>query len=180
MKDIRGLFRFGVLLPIVLGLSDGILTALTLASGHLVSNEKMTISLSVRIAVGALVAGAFVFYVSSYARLRGELIHAERELNLTAHGQLASSRLGRAVVIEAFFTTILSSAADFFGALIPLLTGVLLPQSGWGAVVASLILLGILGLVLARSVHGSCWLWCIALVAGGIVLSMIGVKLRIV
>lgn len=181
MKSIRALFRYGSLLPIVLGLSDGILTALTLAAGHLAgSGQKMTMSLAIRIAIGAFASGAFVFYVANYARLRGELIRAERQLNLTSHGRLAATRLGWAVFVEALSTTILSSIADFLGALIPLLIGVLLPEFGWVAVAASLGSLGVLGLVLARAVHGSLWLWCLVLVAGGVMLSILGMRIRLI
>ncbi len=181
MKGMRALFRYGILLPIVLGLADGILTALTLAAGRLVhTGQGISVGFALRIAAGALAAGAFVFYVGSYSRLRGELIRAERELSLTSHGRLAATRLGWAVFIEALSTTILSSLADFVGALVPMLTAVLLPDFRGGAVLASLGSLGILGLVLARAVHGSYWLWSVALVAGGVVLSILGIRLHIV
>ncbi len=168
-------------MPVVLGLSDGILTALTLSAGSLVGgSQNLTLSLAGRIAVASLVSGAFVFFVSSYSRLRGELIHAETQLNLTSHGQFASSRLGQAVLREALGSTVLSSGFSFFGALIPLLTGALVETFRWMAVSVSLISLAILGLVLARIVHGRYWLWCAGLVGGGIIVLLIGVRLRIV
>lgn len=181
MSIMYWLFRGNVLMPVVLGLSDGILTALALSAGRLVSaNENLTIGLAIRIAVAALVSGAFVFFVSNYSRLRGELIRAETQLNLMSHGQFASSRLGRAVILEALGATILSGGSSFFGALIPLLTGASLQGLRWTAISVSLLSLGILGLVLARTVHGRYWLWCMTLICGGIVVLLIGVKLRVV
>lgn len=167
-------------MPVALGLSDGILTALTLSGGTLVkADESVTFALAARIAVASLASGAFVFFVSSYSRLRGELIHAETQLNLTSHGRFAANQLGRAVLRESVATTIISSGSSFFGALIPLLTGTWFPGFRWAAILASLVSLGILGAVLARRVHGRYWLWCVALVCGGIVVLLIGVKLRI-
>jgi predicted membrane protein (TIGR00267 family) len=180
VTTMRWLSQDGVLMPVVLGLSDGILTALTLSAGRLVNaDQTLTFAFGARIAIASLASGAFVFFVSNYSRLRGELIHAETQLNLTSHGRFASSRLGWAVLREALGATVLSSAASFFGALIPLVTGALFQTLRWTAISVSLISLGILGLVLARSVHGRYWLWSISLVCGGIVILLIGLKLRI-
>jgi predicted membrane protein (TIGR00267 family) len=181
MKSPLGFLRHRTLLPTVLGLSDGILTALTLAAGQLTGpNHEMPIARGMAIAVAALVSSAFVFYVAHYAQLRRELVHAERQLNLMSHGHLASTRLGRSVRIEAFVSAVLSSVASFLGALIPLLTSVVLPAFRWGPILTSLASLGVLGIALARVVHGSYWLWCAGLMAGGVVLSLVGVQLHIV
>lgn len=170
-----------VLLPTVLGLADGILTAVTLAAGELTENDPvMTLNRALRIAVGALVSGVFVFYVAQYSQLRGELVHAERQLNLLSHGRLASTRLGQSVQMEAIWTAVISSSASFVGALIPLLTGVLFPSWRWVAIASAVISLGFLGLALARVVHGSYLRWCLSLVVGGILLSAIGIELHIV
>jgi predicted membrane protein (TIGR00267 family) len=181
MKSLIGFLRRRTLLPTVLGLADGILTALTLAAGQLTGpSHELPISRGIRIAVAALVSSAFVFYVARYAQLRGELVHAERQLNLMSHGRLASTRLGRSVRIEAFVSAVVSSIASFLGALIPLLTGTLFPTFRWGPVVTSLGSLGILGIALARVVHGSSWSWCGGLVMGGVLLSLAGIRLHIV
>ncbi len=181
MRDLLRLSRYNLLLPVVLGLSDGILLALTLAAGRLVSSaQPIGWSLAIRIAIGALASGAFVFFVATYSSLRGDLMHAERQLNVTSRGQLASSRLGLEVLVEAGATTLVSSVADFLGALVPLVPAVLLPRIGLGSVVASLLALGVLGLVLARVVHGTYWRWCLSLLLGGSVLTLLGAKLSLV
>ncbi len=181
VKTMRWLSKDGMLMPVVLGLSDGILTALTLSGGTLVkADQSLTSALASRIAFASLVSGAFLFFVSTYSRLRGELIHAETQLNLSSHGRFAASQLGRAVLQEAIGTTVVSSASSFLGALIPLLTGAWLQQFRWAAILAALVSLSILALVLAHSVHGRYWLWCVALVSGGILVLLIGIKLQIV
>lgn len=164
---------------IVVGLTDGILTALTLASGHLMTGTKPTIELSFRIALGSAICGVFVFFTAEYARLRGELIHAERQLNLSSRGQFVTSQLGRQVRADAFASAFISSSANFLGALFPLCVGSFLPGPALLAVVPSIVALGLLGMSLAHIVRGSATIWIAALVASGIALSIIGVWLHI-
>jgi predicted membrane protein (TIGR00267 family) len=176
----RPLFR-EQLLAIVLGLTDGIMTALTLASGRLVQKgPPIPISLAFRIAVGALLSGAFVFFVARYAELRGQLIRAERQLNLLNHGKLATTALGRNVLLDAGLAALASCIAAFFGALFPLITSILIPAHGLFSISGALVALAILGSVLARVVYGSVLRWSLILVLGGIVLAAIGSYLRIV
>jgi hypothetical protein len=71
MKTVKRLFGQENVLPMVLGFSDGILTALTLAAGRLTRPEEgVSLSFALRIAAGALVSGAFVFFVAHYAESR--------------------------------------------------------------------------------------------------------------
>lgn len=173
--------RDGNLMPAVLGVSDGLLNALALSAGRLIDKtETVSAALAGKIALVSLVTGALVFFVSNYHQLRAELIRAETQLNLTSHGTFAASRLGAAIVREALWATAIASGASFLGALVPLLIGALLPELRWIAIVASLASLGILGLALARSVHGTYWRWGLGLLCGGILVFFIGLKLRIV
>lgn len=175
-------FRRNVLLPSVLGLTDGVLTAVTLAAGALVAPEghPMSTRLAVRIALAALASSAFVFYVAQYSHLRDELVRLETQLSMTEHGKFAASHLGRQVAIEALFAAAVASTASFLGALIPLLLGASFHNFRWTAIVAAVGSLGVLGGVLARLVHGSFWRWPIVLMAGGVALSTLGIVLHIV
>ena len=169
------------LLPVVLGLSDGVLTALTLATGSLVDpGRHIAMNMAMRISASAFATGAFVFFVARYSQLRAELVVAERQLNLTSHGRLASSKLGRAILREAILAAVLSSVSSFVGAMIPLLVAALFPAHGWAALAAALITLALLGAGLAKVSFGSPLYWSSTLVAGGVVLSILGAQLRIV
>ncbi len=173
--------RSGVSFPVVLGLADGVLTALTLTAGRLTtSGETMRLGMAARIAASALASGAFVFFVARYAQLRGELVHAERQLNLLSHGHLASTRLGRSILREALWTAVLSSVSGFFGSLIPLLTAVGFPMVRWGGILTSLTSLGIMGVALAHAVHGNHLRWCVGMVLGGAASTALGIELHIV
>jgi predicted membrane protein (TIGR00267 family) len=144
-----------------------------------VAGTKPTVELSFRIALGSAICGVFVFFTAEYARLRGELIHAESQLNLSSHGQFVTSQLGRQVRSEAFVSAFLSSAANFLGALFPLCLGSFMPRPVILAVIPSLVALGLLGLTLAHIVKGRAITWVAALVASGVALSVIGVWLHI-
>jgi predicted membrane protein (TIGR00267 family) len=169
------------LLPLVLGFSDGILTALTLAAGRLTGGaEPVTFSLALRLGIAALASGAFVFFVARYAELRRGLIRAEHQLNITGHGQLATSHLGKTVFWEGVTAALASSVAAFLGALLPLMIAAIYPRHGWASILIALIALALLGVGLARVVHGRVLRWSAGLVIGGGVLSVIGAFLKIV
>jgi hypothetical protein len=77
------IFRHENMFALVIGLTDGILTALTLASGKVFSStEPITIGLALRISAASSLSGVFVFFAAEYMRQRGALVHAERQLSL--------------------------------------------------------------------------------------------------
>jgi len=181
VRKLYVLFRRTGFLPGVLGFTDGILTALTLVAGRLTHvGQPVSLSLSLRVAAAALTSGAFVFFVARYAELRRELIHAERQLNLTSHGRLATGRLGAIVLREALVSATVSSFASFCGALLPLLAGALFPRHSWVSILAAEIALALLGSGLAREVHGRWVRWSAGLIFGGLTLSAIGAYLKLV
>jgi hypothetical protein len=172
--------RSQTLLPLVLGLIDGILNALTLAAGSLLGGgDEITVGLSLRIGIAALATAAFAFFVAKYAELRGELVRAARQLSLRADQRLQSTDLGRRAATDALAATAIACAASFVGALSPLLAGAVLPGPSWLAVPLALAALGGLGFGLARALEGSRVRWATALVAGGAALTALGAQLKI-
>jgi VIT1/CCC1 family predicted Fe2+/Mn2+ transporter len=173
--------RGDALLPGVLGLSDGILTALTLAAGRLIDGGgHVDVSLAARVGVGAWASGAFAFFVARYAELRHQLVRAERQLNLTSHGQLASSHLGAWTLRSSLLAAAVSSGASFLGALVPLLVAAAFPQYRAAGLVTSYFILAALGFGLAHVLHGSKSRWIAAIVFAGVVLSVVGLYLKLV
>lgn len=167
--------------PLTTGLTDGILTALTFGAAKVfASHEPLTSSVMFRLATAAAVSAAFVFFVADYARLRLELVNAERHLTLTARGQLATTRLGRSVFYESFRGMTVSGVSSFCGAVFPLLFAVLSPRTPWLVMIASVVALGVLGATLGRSLYGSALRWAIALIIIGAALAWVGLKLHIV
>jgi predicted membrane protein (TIGR00267 family) len=173
------ILRHENIFALVIGLTDGILTALTLASGKAFnSTEPITISLALRISAASSLSGVFVFFTAEYMRQRGELVHAERQLSLTSH--LAATQLGRAALRDTLWGAAISSVSNLLGALLPLMAGALFPRLSWLTIAAGLLALSVLGVAAARSTYGNPVLWAIALVFAGGFLTIAGLQLRIV
>ncbi len=165
---------------IVLGLTDGILTALTLAAGLIVeSRNRVSLPVGLRVAVASALAGGVVFFTAELARRNQELVHAEQQLNLSSHGRLAATRLGHFVLVESSKATIVVIASNFFGALSPFLVS-LISQFRWVPIYFSIVLLGILGLTIATATYRSKILWTGSLMIAGGALTALGLWLRIV
>ncbi len=169
-------------LDVVAGLIDGVLNALALAAGRLVHSggEGATFSLALRVSVAAGATTIFVFFVAHYAQLRLELVRHERELNFTEHGKLAATSLGRRVLLESLYKAGLACAFSVAGALFPLVLCILLPRPAWLGLAMTIVALGGLGAMLARTIFGSPLIWGVGLFIGGIVLAVVGMKLDLV
>jgi hypothetical protein len=167
-------------LDVTAGLVDGILNALTLASGRLLRpGPGADFDLAWRVGAATAVTTLFVFFVAHYAELRAEIVRAERELNLMSHGKLAQTALGRRAALDALAEACLAAGCGLLGAMVPLMLCHFLPQPRWIGVAFTLGLLGLLGAMLARSIHGAMIYWSAALMAGGLALTWLGLKLDI-
>ncbi len=163
------------------GLVDGILNALILAAGRLLgAGDGANFNLAVRVAIATGLTTVFVFFIAHYAEQRAELVRAERELNLTARGRLATSQLGRRALRAAAGGALLAAACGVIGAMMSLLLCVYLPGPRWVGLIAILMLLGMLGALLAESFHGSILFWACLMVIGGVALTFVGLKINIV
>ena len=90
------------MLPLVLGVTDGILNALTLAAGAVLrSSAGVSVSLALRVGCAALVTAAFTMFIADYAERRAHLVRSSRQLNLTEPGRLAATQLGRQAAVVA-------------------------------------------------------------------------------
>ena len=167
-------------LDITAGLIDGILTALTLASGKLLEGAgDPGVDFALRVGAATSLTTLFVFFVAHYAEMRADISRAERELNLMAHGKLATGALGRRAIQESFAGAFVAAICGLFGAMIPLLLCHALPSPRWLGLAITVGLLGALGAILAKSFHGTMLAWAASLMAGGILLTWIGLQLNI-
>lgn len=167
-------------MPLVLGLMDGLLAALTLAGGSLLdSGDPVTTGLALRVAVFAFTTTAFAMGVADYTTRRAELVAAAAQLNLTRRGQLATTRLGRLARWRTVRATLAAAIASLAGALAPLLAGAALPHLSQLAAALAIAALAALGAVLAHDVAARPTLWAAALGTGGIAVTAIGAWLHI-
>lgn len=134
------------MLPLVLGITDGILNALILAAGAVLrSATGVSASLAVRVGCVAFVTAAFTMFIADYAERRAHLVRASRELNLTGPGRLAASQLGRQAALESTVAMAVAATASLVGASAPLLLGAVLPGPPWLVLVLAVLALGLLG-----------------------------------
>jgi predicted membrane protein (TIGR00267 family) len=169
-----------LLFAAVLGVSDGILNALTLASATVLHGVGLDLDLGGRVGIVAGASAVFTVFVAEYAQSRTELVRAERQLMFTRSGRLAATSLGRAVLREALAGSVAAGASSFAGAALPLVIGALLPRASWIALVVSVAALGGLGVLLSASVGGRRTVWAVVLVIAGIAVTIIGVRVDLV
>lgn len=165
----------------VLGLTDGILTALTLGAGRMMqSHGTMSVSLAVRIAMASALTGGVVFFTAELARRNRELVRAEQELNLLSRGRLAATRLGRFNLLETSQATVTLVVSNFAGAFLPLIVVTAFRQLAWIPILLSMLLLWGLGWLIARVTYRSRIRWSFGLMAAGAILTAFGMWLHIV
>jgi len=165
----------------VLGLTDGLLTVLTLAAGRMIRSQSgLPFSLAMRVAAASSVAGGVVFFTAEVARRNQELVHAERQLNLVTRGHLATTRLGHFVLTESSKAALIVIGSNFLGALLPLIAGLIWRRFVWGPICFSILSLGALGAIIAKTTYRSAMLWTTGLMIAGAVLATLGIWLRIV
>ena len=179
MKRFLAHWRTQLLLPLSLGIADGILNALTLASATVLHGRGLTAALAFRVGVVAFVSALFTVFVAEYAQLRAELTRAERQLSLSKSGAMAAGFLGRQVVNEAGLSAVVASTSSFVGAGVPLLLGVAFRPYSWTALLVALVTLGGLGYGLAAVIAGGRLRWVVAMVLSGGVVAIIGSALDI-
>lgn len=160
---------------------DGVLNALILAAGTLLKpTGNVGLELAGRVGAAAALTTLFVFFVAHYAELRAELVRAEWQLNLSTHGQLAAGRLGQHALRDAAFGATLAAICGLIGATCPLMLTVVLPGPRWVGLCVTIMFLGALGAILARSFHGSALLWSVSIMVGGVGMTVIGIWLHLV
>lgn len=169
-----------LLFATALGVSDGILNALTLASARILHGVGLDVSLGARVGVAAFASAIVTLFVAEYAQNRLELVRAERQLMFTRSGRLATTSLGRAVLRDAAAVAGVAGLASFAGAALPLAVSALSPRATWIAMVVSVGVLGALGIVLSTQVGGRRTVWALGLVTAGIAVTIIGVQVDLV
>lgn len=163
-----------------LGLSDGILNALVLASATVSSGVGLDVALGARVGIVAFSSAVLTVFVAEYAEYRSDLMRSERQLMFTRSGRLAATSLGRAVLKDAATIAIVAAISSFVGAALPLVVGALLPGASWMALVVSVAALGGLGVLLAVHVGGRRWVWAVSLIIAGAIVTIIGVWVHLV
>lgn len=174
MRQLRAL-----VFPVVLGLSDGICTALVLATQKMLHSGGLGWDESLRIALATCASGSLPLFAAQYAELRAGLSRAAHQLNMSSPQRLVAGTLGQGVLREAWEMAALATLSSFVGASIPLAVAVLFHVWHWLPLLAANIALAALGVTLGVLVRGSLLRWGVALMVVGNVLAGVGYGLRI-
>ncbi len=168
------------LFPIVLGLTDGIITSLVFTAGLISSSGSLHLSLILRISIGSSLIGAFSYFIAKYSELRGELIDSARQLNPASPLYLIKSRQGVLIIFEAITEASISLVSGFFGAFLTMFPEYVFPRFGLASILSAVILLGILGAAISRNLKGGWIRWSLTFVFVGASASAIGIWLNII
>ncbi|MEM0156378.1 MAG: hypothetical protein QW597_07265 [Thermoplasmataceae archaeon] len=172
--------RDDILFPVTLGLTDGIITVLMLASADFLGPSNMTVTLAVRIAFGSAFVGTLSFFIAEYSRLRSELTKVSQHLTMRPSNRLIKTDLGTRILIESLGGTLLSGSFGFIGALIPLLFDVILPAEGYLAIISAYLVLAIMGMGIASVSSGNRLRWIMSLIILGATVTVVGKFIAIV
>lgn len=176
----RPLLRRERLFFVVTGLVEGMLTALTLASGKMLREEHaLSLGLALRIGLAAGFPTAVVFIAAEYARQRGELVRMAYQLNMTRRERLVAGNLGRQALHESLRSAAVAGLCSFGGAALPLAAAGEIPGGGWAAVVVAVLCLGGLGAAIGYTTLSCRLCWALALTAAGGLLAWLGAVLQV-
>lgn len=172
--------REDLVFPVTMGLTDGVITVLMLASADFLGPSVMTVDLAVRISFGSAFVGTLSFFIAEYSRLRFQLIRASRQLTMNSPESLIKSDLGMKIFFESIAGTLLSGSFGFIGALIPLSVDVFDPKMGFIAILSAYIVLATMGLTIGGISSGNKYKWMAALVLLGLIVTAVGNFISIV
>ena len=166
---------------VVTGLAEGILTALVLTAGAILRPGHLpSLGLAVKIGLAAGCPETLVFFAAEYARQRSELLRIELQLNLTRSGRLASSRLGRLALRDAFGAALLSGTCAFAGAGIPLVIAAMVPGVTWEAIAIALACMALFGAGIGWATRSCKTCWAVAFTLSGAAVAVLGAWLQVV
>ena len=166
--------RENIVFPITMGLTDGVITVLMLASADFLGPSVMTVDLALRIAFGSAFVGTLSFFIAEYSRLRFQLIRASRQLTMHSPESLIRSDLGAKIFMESLAGTLLSGTFGFVGALIPLSVDVIDPAFGLVAILSAYFVLAAMGLAIGNISSGNKYKWMAALILLGLIVTTVG------
>ena len=169
-----------LLFPMAIGITDGIITTLMLATNYIVEARAISLLLSLRIAAGSAMVGSFSYFVAEYSSLREELARISKHLGLSTPSFLIRSKPGRDILEEAIVATGISGGFSFSGSFFPLLVATVFPGNATLSLSAAIIALGATGLAIAKSVSGNMYTWPVSMMSIGALVAFAGNFLHLI
>jgi VIT1/CCC1 family predicted Fe2+/Mn2+ transporter len=168
------------LFPVSIGLSDGIITALILASGGILIRGSIDLFEAFKISFGSAFAGAFSYFIAQYAGLNEELHRTALQLNLKSTDYLLRGHLGIEIFSESLVGALIAALFGFLGALIPLSSSLIIKGNIVIPLSISYFSLAVLGLFISKTTAGRARFWVIVMVIVGIIVTVAGYELKLI
>lgn len=166
--------------PVSIGLSDGIITALILASGGIIGKSSIDLFQAFRISFGSAFAGAFSYFIAQYAGLNEELHRTALQLNLKSTDYLLKGHLGIEIFVESLLGALIAAFFGFLGALIPLSSSLIVRNNIEIPLFLSYLSLAVLGLFISKTTAGRAKFWIVVMVIVGIIVTIAGYELKLI
>lgn len=166
--------------PVSIGLSDGIITALILASGGIIGKSSIDLFQAFRISFGSSFAGAFSYFIAQYAGLNEELHRTALQLNLKSTDYLLKGHLGIEIFVESLLGALIAAFFGFLGALIPLSSSLIVRNNIEIPLSLSYLSLAVLGLFISKTTAGRAKFWIVVMVIVGIIVTIAGYELKLI
>jgi len=177
----KRLFQRELLFFLITGMVEGMLTALTLATGKMLRpGQGITGDLALRIGLAAGFPTVVVFFAAEYARQRQELLRMAHQLNLTRHQRLNDGKLGQQAWLESSVSALISGLCSFGGAIVPLAIASIISGTGWPAIAVTVGCLGGLGAGIGYTTASCKICWGLVLMIAGGLLAVLGYFLHVV
>ncbi len=168
------------LFPVVLGLTDGIITSLVFTAGLISSSGTIQLMTILKVSVGSSLIGAFSYFIAKYTELRDELIRSGKRLNPSRPMHLLKSSQGLAIVLQSTGEALLALGSGFTGAFMTTFPSDLFPGSGIVSMIFAVTILAIMGGLISRYLHGGPIRWALTFAVMGIITTVLGIFLDIV
>ena len=166
--------------PVSIGLSDGIITALILASAGIIGKSTIDLFEAFKISFGSAFAGAFSYFIAQYAGLNEELHRTALQLNLKSTNYLLKGHLGIEIFVESLLGAFIAAFFGFLGALIPLSSSLIIKNNIELPLLLSYASLAVLGLFISKTTAGRARFWILVMVTVGIIVTIAGYELKLI
>ena len=162
-----------------IGLIDGLITALIIASNAILSKNVIPFPTALRIAGGSSIVGATSYLVAEYGRMRTDMVRIARHLNPETLRSSKNRSVRIRILMESISGGGIALSFGFIGALIPLGSYSIFNMDPVISMTITFIALSITGIYMGHEAEGSALMWIIALNSVGILMLLLGNFLRI-
>ncbi len=162
-----------------IGLIDGLITALIIASNAILSDLSISLYAAIRISGGSSMVGATSYLLAEYGEKRTDMVRIARHLNPVTLKSSKNRSVQMRILMESILGGSVALSFGFIGAMIPLAFYSIFDMNPLISISVTFIALSLTGLYMGYEAEGSAMMWIIALDSVGFLMLILGNYLRI-